>query len=240
MGPKAEVAAAARNHGIHSGGTPGALHPGSRCRTVGPLGDPRHLGGRPGFSAVPSGDDGGPAPPFVYAGCFLFQEDRQGLRAGEHQRRLPPVVGHGGSGPGQSRTQTCRLFRRCRFLLGSQSGRPAQAPHQGLHRDRTPAARSEAATHAKNGKAGSLVIAWRIMLMTLLGRESPDLPAEILFSDFEIRVLKALALQRRLAAPTKLENAVHLVARLGGYLARKNDLRPDTKSCGEAFPSYRS
>ncbi len=85
---------------------------------------------------------------------------------------------------------------------------------------------SEAATHAKNGKAGSLVIAWRIMLMTLLGRESPDLPAEILFSDFEIRVLKALALQRRLAAPTKLENAVHLVARLGGYLARKNDPPP--------------
>ena len=70
------------------------------------------------------------------------------------------------------------------------------------------------------------MIAWRIMLMTLLGRESPDLPAEILFSDFEIRVLKALALQRRLAAPTKLENAVHLVARLGGYLARKNDPPP--------------
>ena len=72
----------------------------------------------------------------------------------------------------------------------------------------------------------NLVIAWRIMLMTLLGRESPELPAEILFADYEISVLKAIALQRRLIAPTKLGAAVDLVARLGGYLARKNDPPP--------------
>jgi len=34
-----------------------------------------------------------------------------------------------------------------------------------------------------------LVIAWRIMLMTLLGRQSPDWPAQILFSNVEIKVL---------------------------------------------------
>jgi hypothetical protein len=39
----------------------------------------------------------------------------------------------------------------------------------------------------------SLVIAWRIMLMTLLGRETPELPAEILFSDIELRTLGAYA-----------------------------------------------
>lgn len=38
-----------------------------------------------------------------------------------------------------------------------------------------------------------LVIAWRIMLMTLLGRESPELPAQVLFSDLEIQVLQAYA-----------------------------------------------
>ena len=37
----------------------------------------------------------------------------------------------------------------------------------------------------------NLVIAWRIMLMTLLGRETPELPPEVLFSDIEIRVLCA-------------------------------------------------
>ncbi len=39
----------------------------------------------------------------------------------------------------------------------------------------------------------NLVIAWRIMLMTLLGRETPQLPAEVLFSDLEIHVLGAYA-----------------------------------------------
>lgn len=39
----------------------------------------------------------------------------------------------------------------------------------------------------------NLVIAWRIMLMTLLGREVPQLPAEVLFSDIELRTLHAYA-----------------------------------------------
>lgn len=39
----------------------------------------------------------------------------------------------------------------------------------------------------------NLVIAWRIMLMTLLGRETPDLPPEVLFSDIELQVLHAYA-----------------------------------------------
>ena len=39
----------------------------------------------------------------------------------------------------------------------------------------------------------NLVIAWRIMLMTLLGRETPELPAEILFSDVELRTMHAYA-----------------------------------------------
>ena len=39
----------------------------------------------------------------------------------------------------------------------------------------------------------NLVIAWRIMLMTLLGREQPELPADVLFSDLEIEVLGAIA-----------------------------------------------
>lgn len=42
----------------------------------------------------------------------------------------------------------------------------------------------------------NLVIAWRIMLMTLMGREVPALPAEVLFSDLEIEVLNAYAKKR--------------------------------------------
>ena len=49
------------------------------------------------------------------------------------------------------------------------------------------------AARLKRAVAINLVIAWRIMLMTLLGRECPDLPAEVLFSDAEIEVLQAYA-----------------------------------------------
>ena len=37
------------------------------------------------------------------------------------------------------------------------------------------------------------VIAWRIMLLTLLGREIPGLPAEILFDPVECEVLGLLS-----------------------------------------------
>ena len=42
----------------------------------------------------------------------------------------------------------------------------------------------------------NLVIAWRIMLMTLMSRESPELLADLLFSDVELRTLTAYAKKR--------------------------------------------
>jgi hypothetical protein len=51
----------------------------------------------------------------------------------------------------------------------------------------------DTAERLKRAIAINLVIAWRIMLMTLLGRETPKLPAEVLFSDLEIEVLRAYA-----------------------------------------------
>lgn len=72
----------------------------------------------------------------------------------------------------------------------------------------------------------NLVIAWRIMLMTLLGRACPELPAEVLLSDIEVTVLNAFAKQSRIKPSANLGDAVRLVARLGGYLGRKNDPPP--------------
>lgn len=55
---------------------------------------------------------------------------------------------------------------------------------------------NKTATRLSRAIGINLVIAWRIMLMTLLGRESPELPAEVLFSDIEIRTLRAYAKKR--------------------------------------------
>ena len=71
--------------------------------------------------------------------------------------------------------------------------------HRRLHRVLKSGCRIEALQHKtaerlKRAIAINLVIAWRIMLMTLLlGRQCPDLPAEVLFSDLEVEVLQAYA-----------------------------------------------
>lgn len=61
---------------------------------------------------------------------------------------------------------------------------------------RIEALQHKTAERLKRAIAINLVIAWRIMLMTLLGRSCPDLPAELLFSDCEIEVLNAYAKKR--------------------------------------------
>lgn len=71
-----------------------------------------------------------------------------------------------------------------------------------------------------------MVIAWRVMLMTLLGREVPELPAEMLFSEIELRVIGDFAQSRGRSRPMQLGQAVREVAILGGYLNRHHDPPP--------------
>jgi hypothetical protein len=85
----------------------------------------------------------------------------------------------------------------------------------------------ESVERLERSLAINLVIAWRIMVMTLLGREVPELPAEVLFSDIELEVLTAWANSRRYAEPpSNLGEAVRLTAMIGGYLGRKHDPPP--------------
>lgn len=84
----------------------------------------------------------------------------------------------------------------------------------------------DTAERLRRAIAINLVIAWRIMLMTLMGRETPELPAEVMFSDVEIKTLQAYAKKNRLKQPLLLGDAVRFIAKLGGYLGRKNDPPP--------------
>ena len=58
---------------------------------------------------------------------------------------------------------------------------------------RIEALQHKAAERLKRAIGINLVIAWRIMLMTRLGRECPELPAELLCSDLDIEVLQTSA-----------------------------------------------
>ena len=66
------------------------------------------------------------------------------------------------------------------------------------HRTLKSGCRPEAATHRTDVRlqrviAISMVVAWRVMLMTLLGREVPELPPDVFFTDLELKVLQRYA-----------------------------------------------
>ena len=98
--------------------------------------------------------------------------------------------------------------------------------------------RHDTAERLRRAIAINLVIAWRIMLMTLLGRETPELPAEVLFSDIELRVLRTFAKKKRLKPPTLLGDAVKLVAKIGGYLGRSNDPPPGHQLLWQGYREF--
>ena len=70
------------------------------------------------------------------------------------------------------------------------------------------------------------VIAWRIMVMTLLGRQVPECEPQLMFTDQELAFLRDYATRYALQAPERLGDAVRLVAHLGGYRDRKHDPDP--------------
>jgi hypothetical protein len=87
---------------------------------------------------------------------------------------------------------------------------------------------NETAERLKRVIAIDAVLA-RIQLMTLLGREVPDLPCTVFFDEWEVNVLEALEEdkgKRGMKPPFSLGDAIILVAKQGGYLARRSDPPP--------------
>jgi hypothetical protein len=71
------------------------------------------------------------------------------------------------------------------------------------------------------------ILAWRIFWMTMLNRSTIALPIDTVFSETEQQLLDNLVPDRRADQLTRsLSTYIIKVARLGGYLARKNDAPP--------------
>lgn len=66
------------------------------------------------------------------------------------------------------------------------------------------------------------VIAWRLAARTLLGRETPELPAGVFYTQLQMRVMRHCAARRGLASPDNVGLALRTMAIMGGYLYRKN------------------
>ncbi len=84
------------------------------------------------------------------------------------------------------------------------------------------------------------VIAWRLMLMALLGRQTPELPAEVLFTRTELLVLRDFAHERQLPEPNTVGRAVRTMAVMAGYLNRKGDAPPGHQKLWEGLTDLRA
>jgi hypothetical protein len=76
-----------------------------------------------------------------------------------------------------------------------------------------------------------MIIAWRVLYLTMLGRACPEISCDAVFADEEWRAVY-LVTQRKPppAQPPSLDTMVRMVASLGGFLNRKHDGFPGPKT----------
>ena len=87
------------------------------------------------------------------------------------------------------------------------------------------------ASRLKNCLAIDMVIAWRIFYLTMQGREAPDVPCTIYFTPEEWKALATFTAQTPTPPeqPPPLNEAVGLLAKLGGHLGRTHDDPPGSE-----------
>ena len=77
-----------------------------------------------------------------------------------------------------------------------------------------------------------MVVAWRVYHLVKLGREVPDVPCTVFFEEAEWKALLTYTTQNPVPPdqPPSLRDVTRTVASLGGFLGRKCDGEPGTKS----------
>jgi len=76
-----------------------------------------------------------------------------------------------------------------------------------------------------------MIIAWRVLYLTMLGRDCPEMPCDTVFADEEWKAVY-LVTERKPPPehPPSLDTMVRMVATLGGFLNRRNDGFPGPKT----------
>lgn len=84
----------------------------------------------------------------------------------------------------------------------------------------------------ENCLAIDLVVAFRIVQLCLLGRETPELPCTVLFEDHQWRALWVFVHRSAAfpAVPPSIRTVMRMIASLGGFLGRKGDGEPGTQT----------
>lgn len=76
-----------------------------------------------------------------------------------------------------------------------------------------------------------MIVAWRVLYLIMLGRTLPELSCEVVLAPEEWKAVYLVTLkQRPPSQPPPLQEALVMIARLGGFLARKGDGDPGPKA----------
>ena len=77
-----------------------------------------------------------------------------------------------------------------------------------------------------------MVVAWRIYHLTMLGRETPNMPCTVFFKDVEWKALCCYVNKTPVPPkkPLTLREAISMLAAIGGHLGRKGDGYPGTQT----------
>jgi hypothetical protein len=72
-----------------------------------------------------------------------------------------------------------------------------------------------------------MIIAWRILYLTMLNRDKLDLPCTSVFADEEWKVAYMMKYRKKVPSqPISLSCMMNIIAQFGGYLNRKSDAMP--------------
>jgi len=88
----------------------------------------------------------------------------------------------------------------------------------------------EEESRLENAIACYMITSWRIQHLLMLGRQVPDLPADIVFSETEIRVVSMVKRLPNNGITPSISEMIKNIAMIGGYLNRANDGPPGVKT----------
>ena len=90
----------------------------------------------------------------------------------------------------------------------------------------------EEADRLANCLAADSIVAWMVLYLTIVGRETPDLPCTVIFEECEWKAVWVYVNQKPdpPETPPSLGEFVALVGRLGGHLGRKGDGYPGSET----------